>query len=93
MPDRLPEQLASSWNAPSDPIGRILAAHGVAPDREAFPRSGPGCRSALAASAAVASEIIWFRSYCLPIDDLPVFAIREWFFRSVLDAVDRSTPV
>ena len=37
-------------------------------------------------------EVIWVRSYLLCRHDLPVFAIREWFFASVLDALDRHGP-
>ena len=36
-----------------------------------------------------ASEFVWSRAYRLSIDELPVFAIREWFFSSVLEALDR----
>jgi hypothetical protein len=32
---------------------------------------------------------VWSRAYQLIIDERPVFDIREWFFRSVLEAMDR----
>jgi chorismate-pyruvate lyase len=39
--------------------------------------------------AGFSSEVVWSRAYRLVIDELPVFAIREWFLRSVLEALDR----
>ena len=39
--------------------------------------------------AGFRSDVVWSRAYQLIIDERPVFAIREWFFRSVLEAMDR----
>jgi hypothetical protein len=41
---------------------------------------------------AGAAAVVWWRAYRLTIDDLPVFTIREWFFRAVQDAVERQSP-
>jgi hypothetical protein len=62
--------------------------------REETPASGPGTPRALALDgvAAGASPIVWSRAYRLTIDELPVFAICEWFFRSVQDAAERTMP-
>jgi chorismate-pyruvate lyase len=85
LPDRLPEPARSRLERTNDPIGRILAAHGLELAREALPQP-----ERIGAEAAVfASELVWARAYRLTVGDLPVFAIREWFFRSVLDALGR----
>ena len=39
-----------------------------------------------------ANEVIWARAYLLLLSDVPVFAIGEWFFGSLLDAPDRPGP-
>jgi len=99
VPARLPEAARLQLEQTSDPIGRVLAAHRLTHVREDTPASGPGTPRELddteagAAGAAGASPIVWSRAYTLSIDDLPVFAICEWFFRSVQHAVERSTPV
>ena len=93
VPARLPEAARLQLERTKDPIGRVLAGHGLAPVREDIPSSGPGIPQALDGTAAGASDIVWFRAYRLAIDALPVFAISEWFFRSVQNAVERSTPV
>jgi chorismate-pyruvate lyase len=93
VPARLPEAARLQLEQTSDPIGRVLAAHGLVHVREENSSSGPGTPQALDGVAAGASAIVWSRAYRLAIDDLPVFAICEWFFRSVQKAVERSTPV
>ena len=99
VPARLPEAARLQLEQTSDPIGRVLAAHGLAHVREESSESGPGAPRALdgtaagAAGAAGAAAIVWSRAYRLTIDGLPVFAICEWFFRSVEHALERSMPV
>jgi chorismate-pyruvate lyase len=105
VPARLPELARLQLEQTSDPIGRILAAHGLAYAREGSPASGPGTPGALdrveggaagasgASGASGVADVVWSRAYVLTIDGLPVFAISEWFFRSVEDALERSTPV
>ncbi len=93
VPGRLPEAARFQLEHTNDPIGRVLAAHGLAHVREDTPSARPGTPQALDGLAADASAIVWCRAYRLMIDDLPVFAICEWFFRSVQHAVERSTPL
>jgi chorismate-pyruvate lyase len=93
VPARLPVAACLRLERTSDPIGRVLAAYGLAPVREDLPTSGSGPPRALDAAAAGASAVVWSRAYRLMIDALPVFAIREWFFRSVQDALERPMPV
>jgi chorismate-pyruvate lyase len=93
VPARLPESARLQLERTSDPIGRVLAAHGLDHAREETPSPGlPGTPRALDAAVRGASAVVWSRTYRLTIDDLPVFAICEWFFRSVQDAVERPTP-
>lgn len=96
VPARLPEAPRLQLEQTSDPIGRVLAAHGLAYVREESSASGPGAPLALdgtAAGASGAAAIVWSRAYRLTIDGFPVFAICEWFFRSVEHALERSMPV
>ena len=105
VPARLPDVARLQLEQTSDPIGRILAAHGLACVREETPASVPGTPQALelieggvaatsgAAGEPSASAIVWSRAYVLTIESLPVFAICEWFFRSVEHALERSMPV
>jgi chorismate-pyruvate lyase len=92
MPARLPAPVRARLERTDDPIGRVLADHGLKLTREALPppRSlGPTAGSTVAAPA---SEVVWVRAYRLANDGLPVFAISEWFFRSVLHALERRRP-
>jgi chorismate-pyruvate lyase len=92
VPARLPEAARLQLEQTRHPIGRVLAAHGLAHLREENPGSGPGTPRALDGIAPGASPIVWSRAYRLTIDELPVFAICEWFFRSVQDAAERTMP-
>jgi chorismate-pyruvate lyase len=56
--------------------------------REALPPPEAPPEAGLATAGP--AEVVWARSYRLLIDGAPVFAIREWFFRTVLDALARS---
>jgi chorismate-pyruvate lyase len=96
VPARLPQAARLQLEGTSDPIGRILAVHGLACVREESPASGPGTPRApelIEGGAGGAAAIVWSRAYVLTIDGLPVFAVSEWFFRSVEHALERSTPV
>jgi len=91
-PERLPESAGRQLARSSDPIGRIVVAHGFRLTREALP-GPPLPEFPLAVSArGRTTEVVWSRAYVLLLDDAPVFGIREWFFRSVLDALDRCDP-
>ena len=84
--DRLPEAARSQLEATAHPIGRVLVAHGLHPDREPLAPSGEALGQAPGDMAASDSDIVWSRAYRLRLDGQPVFVIREWFLRSVLDA-------
>jgi hypothetical protein len=43
-----------------------------------------------AQAEAEPAEIVWCRAYRLTVGGAPVFAITEWFCRSVLTALQRS---
>lgn len=92
VPDRLPEKAREQLACTSEPIGRILMAHGFAPTRQAFPRPGlPDPAPAVVVDDG-GDEVILVRATLLLLGDVPVFAIREWFFGSVLRPFDRSGP-
>lgn len=86
--ERLLEPARRQLAGSTDPIGRVLVAHGLHPDRESLAPAGEARGQAPGAVAALGSDIVWSRAYRLRIDGQPVFAIHEWFFRSVLDAFD-----
>ena len=93
VPGRLPAAACLQLERTSDPIGRVLTAHGLALHREDLPASGAGTPRELDLIATGASAVVWFRSYRLANDGLPVFAISEWFLRAVQDALDRPMPL
>jgi chorismate-pyruvate lyase len=84
-PERLPEQVGAQLEGTDDPIGRILVAHGLKLTRESLPE--------LEADPQLefVDEVAFTRTYRLMIDGSPVFAIREWFLRAALEALDRHT--
>jgi chorismate-pyruvate lyase len=91
-PERLPERARVQLAETDDPIGRVLAQHAAKLAREALPRpqrAGPPDGISIAASAA---DVVWARAYRLMIDGLPVFAISEWFFASVVEALECRGP-
>jgi chorismate-pyruvate lyase len=91
VPDRLPEPVRRRLADTRDPIGRVLVAHALPMAREALPSpEPPPPTDAVAVATAGTSEIVWARAYRLLVDGAPVFAIREWFLGTVLDALDRS---
>jgi chorismate-pyruvate lyase len=89
LPERLPERARAQLDRSNEPIGRVLGACGLRPGREVLPQPDPARTDALGSIDGFSSEIVWSRAYRLSIDGLPIFAIREWFFRSVLQALDR----
>jgi chorismate-pyruvate lyase len=91
-PERLPESARVRLAQTDDPIGRVLARHAATLVRHALPRperAGPPGGISIGASAA---DVVWARAYRLLMDGLPVFVIREWFFRSVVEALERRRP-
>jgi len=111
VPARLPDAVCMQLQHTGDPIGRVLATHGLCQIREEIPASGAGtpeeldskaCEAAAnaaaiaetadAAAAIAETAVVWSRAYRLRINGLPVFAIREWFFRSAQEAFERSRP-
>ena len=87
--ERLPELARDQLQRTTDPIGRVLIAHKLGLVRESLPRPELLGAHAPITDIGLGSEIVWSRTYRLMIDGSPVFAIREWFLRSVLDALDR----
>jgi chorismate-pyruvate lyase len=87
--DRLPETARRQLEGSREPIGRVLADHGLDPVRASLAHpeeAGAGPPDSL---ASLGSEVVWSRGYRLTIDGLPVFVIREWFLHSVVDALGR----
>ena len=92
VPDRLPEEAQLQLAETGEPIGRVMVAHGFALARRALPRLGHPDPPPAVLLGERAKEVIWARAYLLVLNDVPVFAIREWFFGSVLDSLDRTGP-
>ncbi len=92
VPDRLPEKAQQQLAGTSEPIGRILVGHGFALARQPFPPHAHPDPAPAVTVGDGANEVIWARAYLLLLDAVPVFAIREWFFDSVLAPVDQSGP-
>jgi chorismate-pyruvate lyase len=90
VPERLPAKARVQLDSTSDPIGRVLVAHGFELTRKALPSPGHPDPPPVFTVGEQTSEVVWARAYLLLLDGDPVFVIREWFFRSVLDALDRS---
>ena len=89
VPERLPDGARHQLEHTGAPIGRVLVAHGLHLTRDPLaPPDEPHPTAAVTASGQWG--IVWARAYRLRVDGAPVFAIREWFFGSVLDALDRS---
>jgi chorismate-pyruvate lyase len=95
QPERLPDSVGRQLARTSDPIGRILAAHGLVVAREPVGAPEETGAPGWARSGEVGAEpveIVWCRAYRLMVGGVAVFAITEWFCRSVLDALPRSGP-
>jgi chorismate-pyruvate lyase len=89
LPERLPERARAQLDRSNEPIGRILVDCGLKTRREELPQPGPVGAHVQSSIDGFSYEIVWSRAYRLSIDELAIFAIREWFFRSVLQALDR----
>jgi chorismate-pyruvate lyase len=85
-PGVLPETVRRQLQRTTDPIGRVLVDHGLRLHREELPPSHEGVPQPLIAPPAAAA-VAWWRAYRLVVNDVAVFAIREWFFQSVLEAM------
>ncbi len=86
VPARLP---ASAWRRleqGSEPIGRVLADEGLDPVHLPALGATPPRLSEPVAPELV-EAVVWRRAYRLGLGGRPVFAIREWFLQSVLDAL------
>ncbi len=90
VPTRLPPKVRAQLERTSDPIGRILVAHGFDLARQALPPPEQPKACPALTSGGLDAEVIWARAYVLHLDGIAVFAIQEWFFRSVLEALDRT---
>ena len=91
VPARLPLTARRRLAEGGDPIGRVLVDEGLAPARlpavEPVPRQCPD-----PVGPEVAESVVWRRAYRLALGGRPVFAIREWFLRPVLDALASAPP-
>jgi chorismate--pyruvate lyase len=92
MAERLPDVARHQLAHTSDPIGRVLVAHGLPLTRDPLVQPDRPYPAA-AVRAGGQMGIVWARAYRLRVDGAAVFAIREWFFRSVLDALERSAAI
>lgn len=92
VPGRLPEGARQRLAHGDDPIGRVLVDEGLEPVRlpalGVAPWAGPD-----PTGPETANQVIWRRAYRLALGGRPVFAIREWFLRPVLDALADSKRV
>jgi chorismate-pyruvate lyase len=86
QPERLPEPARRQLAQTSDPIGRMLAVHGLTAARAAS-LTRLGERGGPTWAQVAPAEIVWNRAYRLTVGGDPVFAITEWFCRSVLEAL------
>jgi chorismate-pyruvate lyase len=86
VPERLSAEALARLEATSEPIGSVLADQGIRWAREPLPDPGPVGDPA-SDSGPEARQVVLGRAYRLLVDDLPAFAIREWFLRPVIDAM------
>jgi chorismate-pyruvate lyase len=96
VPDRLPEKARQELAGTHEPIGRILMGHGFDLTRQVLPESDVLAHPTSASAVATGDrtdEVIWARGYLLLLDAVPVFAIREWFYATVLDPLDPLDPL
>ncbi len=92
VPGRLPEGARRRLAHGDDPIGRVLVDEGLEPVR--LPALGEAPWRCLAPAEPEATDaVVWRRAYRLALGGRPVFAIREWFLRPVLDALADSRRV
>jgi chorismate-pyruvate lyase len=84
--DRLPEAVSTQLRHTDTPLGRALAAHGLAFTRTMLgqPRGSP--MSSDEQLLALVRSADARRSYRILIDNVPVVAVDEWFLPAALDA-------
>ncbi|HEX3462093.1 MAG TPA: chorismate pyruvate-lyase family protein [Acidimicrobiales bacterium] len=86
---RLPETVRLQLEGTGEPIGRILADHGLQPVRATLTHGEEVGAGPPDPAALLDSEVVWSRAYRLLIEGSPVFVIREWFLHPVLEALGR----
>lgn len=91
-PSRLPEAVCAELAGTSEPIGRVLTRHGLRLDRT--PLSSPDHTEKPPPDVVTQSQfdLVWSRSYRLEVGGIATFAIHEWWLRSVLEVLDRTSP-
>jgi chorismate-pyruvate lyase len=89
MAARLPETVRTQLEGTGEPIGRILADHGLHPVRASLAHQEEVEAELPDPAASLGSEVVWSRAYRLLIEGSPVFVIREWFLHPVLEALGR----
>lgn len=83
---RLPASVRSRLEGTAEPIGRVLAAHGLAADRQ--PIDGPPVpgRSGLVVPDEVSGSVL-ARQYRIVIGGEAVMLVGEWFLSEVAEAL------
>ena len=89
VPERLPERARAQLSQSKDPIGRVLTMHGMRLEREPLTQQWSLDTHTIITDRVLAAEVVWSWAYLLTTGGLAVFAIREWFLESVLQAVAR----
>jgi chorismate-pyruvate lyase len=90
---RLPGAVGRQLGMTSDPIGRVLARHGLHIgrniDRRPLPPPGPGRPEAVEDPGLVTllTTPALVRRYRLVVGDAPVMVVSEWFLTPVSDAL------
>jgi chorismate-pyruvate lyase len=92
MAERLPDAVCSQLEGTREPIGRILADHGLHPVRASLAHGEDVGAGSPDPTTFLGSDVVWSRGYRLMIDGLPVFVIHEWFLHPVLEALGRQPP-
>jgi chorismate-pyruvate lyase len=85
--DRLPPAARSELESTNEPIGRVLALHGVAVQRRELPESPRPPSLSDAALAQLVRNAPLSRSYCLLLNGDPAIEIHEWFLPAVEEAL------
>jgi chorismate-pyruvate lyase len=85
---RLPTSARRRLEHGGDPIGRVLVEEGLLPVQ--IPWLGPLPLQDPGSVVPELADVVWQRAYRLALGGRPVFAIREWFLRPVLNALASS---
>ncbi len=80
-PSRLPVAFMEELEESCEPIGRLLATHGIRFSRKALPL-GRTSRSVIRPEPPP-SDHIWARRYQVTVEAAPVMVIGEWFLPSL----------